>query len=54
MEGVVQDSPRLTIPHPRWKERRFVLAPLRDLAPELVTEQELNLAEGTVIRVDPL
>mgnify|MGYP002628067057 CR=1 FL=1 len=54
MDGVVQDSPRLTIPHPRWKERRFVLAPLRDLAPELVTEQELNLAEGTVIRVDPL
>lgn len=28
-------STELTIPHPRLAERRFVLAPLRDLAPEL-------------------
>ncbi len=54
MDGVVLDGPRLTIPHPRWKQRRFVLAPLRELAPDLVTEQELNLAEGTVLLVDPL
>ncbi|MEX0768641.1 MAG: 2-amino-4-hydroxy-6-hydroxymethyldihydropteridine diphosphokinase [Microthrixaceae bacterium] len=54
MDGVELDSPRLTIPHPRWKERRFVLAPLRELAPDLVTEQELNLSEGTVRLVDPL
>ena len=54
MQGIVQDSERLTSPHPRWKERRFVLAPLRDLAPDLVSEVELNLAEGTVIQVEPL
>jgi 2-amino-4-hydroxy-6-hydroxymethyldihydropteridine diphosphokinase len=54
MDGIVQDDPQLTLPHPRWKDRRFVLAPLRDLAPDLVTQRELQLAEGTVRRVDDL
>ena len=30
------DTPELTLPHPRMWERGFVLAPLRDVAPELV------------------
>lgn len=48
IEGVELDSERLTVPHPRWKLRRFVLAPLRDLAPELVSEHDLAQADGTV------
>lgn len=54
MDGVEMDDEALTIPHPRWKERRFVLAPLRDLAPDLVDERDLQLADGTVRRVEDL
>jgi 2-amino-4-hydroxy-6-hydroxymethyldihydropteridine diphosphokinase len=54
MDGVEVDEPILTIPHPRWKERRFVLAPLRDLAPELVSRRDLDLADGRVWPVEPL
>lgn len=41
-ENLVVRSARLTIPHPRLEERRFVLAPLCELAPHLrhpVTER---------------
>ncbi|MBK1834008.1 2-amino-4-hydroxy-6-hydroxymethyldihydropteridine diphosphokinase [Roseibacillus ishigakijimensis] len=38
----VQDSAELTLPHPRLHERRFVLAPLRDLAPALVPPTHAN------------
>jgi 2-amino-4-hydroxy-6-hydroxymethyldihydropteridine diphosphokinase len=34
--GTVLDDPRLTLPHPRLLERAFVLAPLADVAPDLV------------------
>ncbi len=48
MEGVEMHEERLTIPHPHYLHRKFVLAPLRDLAPELVTAQQVEQADGRV------
>ncbi len=48
VEGVEIDEPSLTIPHPSWRERRFVLAPLRELAPDLVSAKDVELADGRV------
>ena len=39
-------STRLTVPHPRMRERAFVLRPLADIAPHLVTPQDLARVAG--------
>ncbi len=36
VNGAVCSSERLTLPHPRWAERRFVVEPLADVRPALV------------------
>lgn len=54
IDGVTLDDPALTVPHPRWRERRFVLGPLRDLAPDLVGTRDLQLADGAIHRVEDL
>ncbi len=48
MDGITLDDPELTVPHPRWRERRFVLAPLAELAPDLVGLDDLGRAGGVV------
>ena len=48
MDGIVLDDPDLTLPHPRWRDRRFVLAPLAELAPDLVDESDIARAGGEV------
>jgi 2-amino-4-hydroxy-6-hydroxymethyldihydropteridine diphosphokinase len=54
VEGELVDDTDLTVPHPRMWERRFVLAPLADLAPDLVTSDQLAAAGGDVVRVGSL
>jgi 2-amino-4-hydroxy-6-hydroxymethyldihydropteridine diphosphokinase len=47
---MVIDEPDLVVPHPRLWERRFVVAPLADLAPDLVTP-EARIASGGEVQV---
>ncbi len=54
IDGVTLDTPELTVPHPRWSERRFVLAPLAQLAPDLVSEEIWRSAGGAVEDVGTL
>jgi 2-amino-4-hydroxy-6-hydroxymethyldihydropteridine diphosphokinase len=54
MDGVEMNEPDLQIPHPRMAQRRFVMVPLRELAPELVPDDWEERAEGFVRRLGPL
>lgn len=40
------DTPRLTIPHPRWKERAFVIVPAKELM-----DLDVPVPEGSDVRL---
>ena len=54
VEGATVDEPDLVVPHPRLWERRFVLAPLHDLAPDLFDQAAVEAALGFVVPVGEL
>ena len=43
------DEPSLTVPHPRFRDRAFVLAPLAEIAPAMV-DPESGLSIGELFR----
>lgn len=50
VDGVALDEPDLTVPHPRMWDRRFVVAPLHDLAPDVAGAAAVEAAAGVVER----
>lgn len=54
IDGVTLDGPELTVPHPRMFERRFVMAPLSALAPDLADPAAVERAGGDVAEVGTL
>ena len=53
VDGETVDEPDLTIPHPRWRDRAFVMVPLGELAPDLV-EGWVDPGDGEVRNLGPL
>ena len=47
-------SARLVVPHPRLHQRAFVLVPLAEIAPQLVTRDRLDAVAGQRIERLPL
>jgi 2-amino-4-hydroxy-6-hydroxymethyldihydropteridine diphosphokinase len=50
---LLSDSPELTLPHPRLRERRFVLAPLAEIAPGLLVPPDGASAAELLARLGP-
>ena len=53
IDGETVDEPDLSIPHPRMFQRRFVLVPLNDVAPDLLPPGWEDV-DGWVTPVEPL
>jgi 2-amino-4-hydroxy-6-hydroxymethyldihydropteridine diphosphokinase len=48
----IRDTPPLTLPHPRMHERAFVLAPLAEIAPDMI-HPRLNMSIAELLNLLP-
>jgi len=53
VDGEQVDEPDLIVPHPRWRDRAFVMIPLGELAPDLLDGWQ-DPDEGEVRNMGPL
>lgn len=51
--ATVLQSGGLVIPHPHWKERRFVVQPLADIRPDLVIPGEARTVRQVLAELPP-
>ncbi|MBI5773840.1 MAG: 2-amino-4-hydroxy-6-hydroxymethyldihydropteridine diphosphokinase [Verrucomicrobia bacterium] len=51
--GETRDTPELALPHPRAHRRRFVLAPLAEIAPELVLPGQAKTVAQLLAELKP-
>lgn len=49
MDGISVNQDKLTIPHPRMRQRRFVMIPLGDLAPDFLADWD-DPQDGAITR----
>ena len=52
--GAIRDSGELTLPHPRYAKRRFVLEPLAEIAPDFICPDSGISVKWTLERCDDL
>ena len=52
MGSLLVSTPALEVPHPRFRERRFVLAPLAEVAPDLVDPVTGLSADALLAQLD--
>ena len=50
---IVSDRPQLTLPHPRWAKRRFVLQPLAEIRGDLIMPGEAKTVRELLAALSP-